>query len=74
MTCRHRKSWIIASGWYEWCYQCGAMRELIKTSPNGSQPYTRWFKPTGPNGRNPYDSRTVVYRDAARATDSREGT
>lgn len=55
--CRHRTSWILASGGYLWCYRCGALRvlakgELVKTRVKTS----KWFQPTGPRGSNPYTS------------------
>lgn len=57
--CRHNSSWIIAGGHWEWCYACGALRELRKIAPNGSVPYTQWVKPTGKPGNNPWDRRKL---------------
>jgi hypothetical protein len=43
----HRQSsWIVAGGMMIWCYRCGAWRYN-----DGRR--MRWFKPTGPNGKNP---------------------
>ncbi len=31
MRCRHRDSWLIAGGNYEWCFRCGALRRCRET-------------------------------------------
>ena len=54
MNCRHRKTWLIASGHYEWCYECGALRHMAVTPPNHCRPAGRWAKPVGRDGENPY--------------------
>lgn len=61
--CRHRKSWIIGGGRYEWCYECGSFRELEDLSENCSIPFSPWVKPTGAGGENPY-SKWVKDKDA----------
>ena len=54
--CRHRRSWIVFGGNGEWCYECGALRMLESIGgTNQSKPLTRWAKPTGKDGKNPYD-------------------
>lgn len=54
--CRHRRSWVL-SGVYEWCYECGALRLLMKTAPSESIPSSYWRKPVGAGGENPGDFR-----------------
>lgn len=42
----HRRSmWLIAGGYWIWCYRCGAIRR------NGVK--DRWVRPTGLDGPNP---------------------
>lgn len=55
--CKHeRNSWLIASGYYEWCYVCGAIRTMEKMDKvNGVYPTSKWCKPTGDKENNPYD-------------------
>ena len=55
---RHdRSSWIICGGHAEWCYQCGAWRQLQHTALaqvsviKGKE--GRWHRPTGIGGPNP---------------------
>jgi len=44
---RHeRNMWVIAGGYWLWCYQCGAIR---LASAHGK----KWDKPTGIGGINP---------------------
>ena len=57
--CRHeRNSWIIAGGYQEWCFVCGALRRL-KPIQDGSfpvmtwEPASRWIRPTGDKNKNP---------------------
>jgi len=53
--CRHRKSWIMCSGWLEWCYECGAVRQLEQIEgTNGSRTKSGWIKSVGKGGENPY--------------------
>lgn len=54
MRCRHYRSWLIAGGEYEWCYECGGLRRMKHVGQNAVMAITRWTKPTGKNGRNPY--------------------
>lgn len=56
-VCRHRGSWIVGSGSYEWCYECGALRALMKVAPNESQVISYWLRPVGVGGENPCDFR-----------------
>ena len=53
---RHRHeatSWLIANGYYEWCYQCGAIRRMEKMEKiNGVYPVSNWCKP---QKENPYE-------------------
>lgn len=57
--CRHRKTWLINAVW-EWCWQCGAIRELKRVAPNGSVPYTQWTLPVGEKGENPWNARKLT--------------
>lgn len=52
---RHRKSWLIAGGRLEWCYECGAFRPLHQIPPNSCTPAGPWRVPTGIDGENPAD-------------------
>src|SRR5690606_21383205 len=36
--CRHGSTWIIAGGFWEWCYVCGALRQHVRTGSNSSAP------------------------------------
>ena len=55
-ACRHdRNSWLIASGYYEWCYVCGALRKMEQMKDiNGVYPTSKWVKPTGDKDNNPF--------------------
>lgn len=62
MTCRHRTSWLVASGWIEWCYRCGAIRVMrVIAGTNRVEPAGRWQRPSGPNGENPALGNRKVY-------------
>lgn len=52
--CRHRRTWLIAGGYHEWCYECGALRRMEVAPPNSCYPVTRWTRPTGIGGDNPW--------------------
>lgn len=65
MNCRHRRSWLISGGAYEWCYQCGALRNTRETGIAQVTPSSPWCRPTGANGENPwqaFDKRRVAYQ------------
>jgi hypothetical protein len=48
---RHRKIWIIAGGYWLWCYECGAIKLNV---PVDHPDYVRrWYVPVGANGENP---------------------
>jgi len=54
--CYHqRNSWLIAGGHIEWCYACGAWRQLIQI---GGKLYPaekgKWYKPSGDPKVNPW--------------------
>jgi len=51
--CRHERSWIIMGGHAEWCYVCGAWRQLKRIEPNGSIPNSKWNRPSGDKNINP---------------------
>ena len=55
---RHeRSSWLICGGSVEWCYQCGAWRQLRRTASATCMPIPgpegKWHKPSGIGGPNP---------------------
>jgi hypothetical protein len=52
--CRHRDSWLIAGGNYEWCYRCGALRRMQETGIAQVTPQSVWCRPVGPRGENPW--------------------
>jgi len=53
--CRHeRNSWLIYNGFIEWCYVCGAFREMKFLKDDGVCPNTKWVKPSGDKNNNPY--------------------
>lgn len=47
--------WLIAGGYWMWCYQCGAIRPV---SAKGA----RWQKPSGVGGDNPAMSEHSIER------------
>lgn len=55
---RHRhesSSWLICGGYVEWCYQCGAWRQLkpVAGTINAFEAASKWQKPSGIGGVNP---------------------
>ena len=54
---RHeRSSWLIAGGYIEWCYQCGAWRQLRRSDARFANVLvvaSPWQKPSGIGGANP---------------------
>ena len=62
--CRHRDSWLLAGGTYEWCYRCGALRRMREAGIAEVVPMSPWLKPVGPAGGNPWEKwklRTANY-------------
>lgn len=55
--CRHRRTWLIAYGYYNWCYECGALQKMEVKEPNSVYPVTLWTNPTGKGGENPWPMR-----------------
>lgn len=55
MRCKHRRTWFVAGGRYEWCYECGAIRQMEYTGPGSLRARTRFVRPVGKDGENPYD-------------------
>jgi len=51
--CRHYRTWLIAGGNYEWCYECGALRAMKMITPTTLTNKTRWQRPVGKGGENP---------------------
>jgi hypothetical protein len=51
--CLHRGSWLLGGVW-EWCYRCGALRRLRVTGPAACAPDSRWLRPGGAKGVNPF--------------------
>lgn len=65
ICCRHLRTWIIAGGAEEWCYECGAIRMLRQTGQNSCVPWSAWCKPTGQGGENPWsawEKQNAIYR------------
>jgi len=57
VRCRHNKYWVIAGGYWLWCYECGAIRKMKPVGNNGVSPeWKRWQKPVGKDGGNPWNS------------------
>lgn len=50
--CSHAGSWIVASGYWEWCWMCGALRSLDPDS-SANKPKHKWYLPQGKKGKNP---------------------
>lgn len=57
---RHRKCWIIAGGYWLWCYECGAIRRNV---PAGQDD---WVYPVGAKGENPAMDDKYIERQKAR--------
>ncbi len=55
MKCCHSHTWIVGGGSGEWCYQCGAYRGLRSLGGNRLAARTNWVRPTGPDGKNPFE-------------------
>jgi hypothetical protein len=55
--CKHRGSWIIGGGSYEWCFECGAFRGLKQHGPQSNMvaPCSPWVHPSGIGGENPHE-------------------
>jgi hypothetical protein len=61
--CRHRKTWLLTSGHLEWCYECGAIRQMQPSKiMNATMPAigkngkkARFINPVGTGGDNPYE-------------------
>lgn len=56
--CRHARSWIMAGGNIEWCWQCGAIRKLsMAFDPEGSMlvPVSVWQSPIKDSSENPFE-------------------
>ncbi len=54
--CRHeRNSWLLAGGHIEWCFACGAWRQMTVTD-RGVYPAEKrgWYKPSGDPKVNPW--------------------
>jgi hypothetical protein len=55
MRCRHNKTWLVSGGLLEWCYECGAIRQMRRVkNANAVTPDSKWAKPTGKGGDNPW--------------------
>lgn len=52
--CRHSRSWLVANGHIEWCYECGAIRKMERLPPNIVSAVSGWARPVGKGGDNPY--------------------
>lgn len=51
--CRHRDTWLLGTSG-EWCWRCGAYRGLKPTGPASAVARTRWVRPVGHYGKNPW--------------------
>jgi len=52
--CRHdRNSWLIAGGYWQWCFVCGALRPMKNLGGNCFGSNGKWVKPTGNKKHNP---------------------
>ena len=59
--CYHdRNSWLICGGYIEWCYVCGAFRNMRKIEGNSVTPNGKWQKPSGDKKINPYKSKITI--------------
>lgn len=46
----------MCEGFLEWCYQCGAIREMKRADfVNTVRPASTWVRPVGKDGENPYE-------------------
>lgn len=63
--CRHRRTWLVAAGYMEWCYECGVFRTMEQTSATSCKPMSAWCVPVGAGADNPFDiwyRRSMAYR------------
>lgn len=58
--CRHNRTWVTGGGTHEWCYECGALRQMRHVGANGVTPYSYWVRPVGEGGENPYEKNEAV--------------
>lgn len=69
--CRHAGTWIMADGSIEWCYVCGAVREMARLNYGGmainaSRAATTWVSPTGDKQNNPFARMRKLTREGER--------
>jgi hypothetical protein len=53
--CRHEcNSWFLGVTW-QWCYRCGALRQVTRTfwGADETLAYSGWQRPVGADGDNP---------------------
>lgn len=57
--CHHRKSWLVANAHIEWCYCCGAIRQMkqVEGTDNSCTPAGKWALPVGRDGENPFNDK-----------------
>lgn len=61
--CRHNStSWLLCGGLWNWCWKCGAIQKMEVSGPNHCWAVTRWTKPTGANGKNPWPMKPTINR------------
>lgn len=60
--CRHRHTWMLlgqpSQCAYEYCWRCGAIRQLVKHDGGIThyfEPCGKWVRPVGPIKPNPID-------------------
>lgn len=71
--CRHSRTWLVCAARLEWCYWCGAIRQLkVHVDKRGLEtnfvyPVTHWLRPTGINGKNPNDFTMIKKKEILNA-------
>lgn len=65
LPCKHSKTWLIAGGRIEWCYQCGAFRTLNELISGGSVVCSAWCSPSTDNPWDAWRKRTKAWKKAS---------
>jgi hypothetical protein len=72
--CRHGTSWLMCGGTLEWCWGCGAVRQLCQNHRPGATDLiavTEWQKPVGAAAENPWPMKPLKSYLASRQQYSR---
>ena len=64
--CRHYRTALICGGHYEWCYECGALRVMDYISATVLTSYSRWQRPVGVGGENPFPLKVIKGKERAK--------